>query len=218
MLAARIDFTRTRAFAEGSCGNIYVNEAGRWPSGTVAAADYQALCQRLRAELLELRDPVSGGRCVREVVFGREYYHGESIDNAPDLVIVGEPGYQFVGDALRINHAHDLEDVNVFADEVPSGLTGLHRPEGMWILAGPGVRRGATCDAASIVDVPTTVLAMLGVAVPEDMDGRVVQEAFETPLDVRRGPSLDAGGGEASYSDEDESAVRERLQSLGYVE
>lgn len=46
------------------------------------------------------------------------------------------------------------------------------------ILAGCGVRRGAALGDASLLDVPVTLLSVLGVPVPDDYEGRVLEEAF----------------------------------------
>ena len=46
------------------------------------------------------------------------------------------------------------------------------------IMAGAGVVPGAGLEGALLVDIPTTVLAVLGVARPASYAGRVLQEAF----------------------------------------
>ncbi|MEP6619536.1 MAG: alkaline phosphatase family protein [bacterium] len=48
------------------------------------------------------------------------------------------------------------------------------------MLAGCGVRQDATLNDASLLDLPPTVLAALGVAVPSTYVGRVLTEAFVT--------------------------------------
>jgi hypothetical protein len=66
-------------------------------------------------------------------------------------------------------------------------LTGSHRPEGVVIVAGPGVRRGASFDAPSHLDLAPTVLSLLGIPPGEEMPGRVWTEVFE-PTVARRLP------------------------------
>jgi predicted AlkP superfamily phosphohydrolase/phosphomutase/Flp pilus assembly protein TadD len=54
-----------------------------------------------------------------------------------------------------------------------------HRIEGVLILHGPGIRKGARLDRATVFDVTPTLLYMAGLPVGGDMEGRVLREAFE---------------------------------------
>jgi hypothetical protein len=69
----------------------------------------------------------------------------------------------------------------------------------------------------------------MGLPVPSDMDGRVLSEiltpAAREARPVEIGPTVGIWSGDASDGfvtddrlDEDESAVRERLRALGYLE
>ncbi len=57
-------------------------------------------------------------------------------------------------------------------------VSGSHRLDGIFVMAGPGVQRGAELDTLSIMDVAPTVLYGLGMPVASDLDGRLVAEAF----------------------------------------
>jgi len=77
-----------------------------------------------------------------------------------------------------------------------SGMEGAaaarwHRPEGILLLAGPGVRRDTHLENASVYDIAPTVLAYLGIAPPAAWPGRVLTEAFDLSL-----PRSPAGAGE----------------------
>ncbi len=109
-------------------------------------------------------------------------------------------------------------------------LSGSHRKNGMVILNGPGVQPGTKLEGASIYDVTPTLLAYLGLPLAEDMNGRVLGEAFtackngctfehiasyETGLG--EGGGLGEAGGENTTSPMDEK-VLEGLRSLGYID
>src|SRR5262249_39045679 len=108
---------------------------------------------------------------------------------------------------------------------------GTHRPEGIFLARGPGLRSGVSLDELSILDVAPLLLSCLDVPVPEDMSGRLPQEAFESgglprrcsrvvpvhPVDLEAkangfSPSI------AEYDAAEEALVLRRLSALGYLE
>lgn len=98
-----------------------------------------------------------------------------------------------------------------------------HRPQGVLVLSGPGVRPGAELASPTILDLAPTALALLGVAAGEDFDGRVLAEALHAaPPD--RIPSWDAVEGDAGLHPSDlrmdpfEAAdALQQLVDLGYM-
>ena len=93
--------------------------------------------------------------------------------------------------------------------------------DGVLICAGEGVRRGFTVKGANIVDLAPTILYLMGEAVPQDMDGRVLEEMFEEAY--RRGHPVTFAETMAEsdvlaepYSSQDAQDVTARLQALGY--
>ena len=60
---------------------------------------------------------------------------------------------------------------------------GYHDQAGVLIMAGPGVRAGASIGECSTLDIAPTLLTLLGLPIPPYMTGRVLEEALES--DVR---------------------------------
>jgi tetratricopeptide (TPR) repeat protein len=105
-----------------------------------------------------------------------------------------------------------------------------HEPLGIFLAAGPQIRRGVDIQDASVLDITPTLLHYLGLPVADDMDGKVLEGIFETDF-IRRYPVSRI----ASFESEDEQppepaseltdelgeeelAERMRaLQALGYV-
>src|SRR5206468_3012433 len=54
-----------------------------------------------------------------------------------------------------------------------------HKEYGIFVLSGPGARRGALLEKASVYDVAPTLLYLGGLPAGEDMKGRVVEEAID---------------------------------------
>jgi predicted AlkP superfamily phosphohydrolase/phosphomutase len=100
--------------------------------------------------------------------------------------------------------------------------SGHHRPEGIIALYGAAARRGHTLRQASLLDVLPTVLAILGIPISMDLEGRVLQEALEPgfalkhPVEFVERYDVEEPAGGPVDSDLDAN-VLERLRSLGYI-
>jgi len=109
--------------------------------------------------------------------------------------------------------------------DVPAGPAVEHRDLGVLAMAGPGIRRGEALGGASVLDVAPTVLTLYGLPVGEDMDGKVLAQAFTEPPRVAFIPSWDgvagADGRHPPHTRLDPVAAREALEqmiALGYIE
>jgi len=98
-----------------------------------------------------------------------------------------------------------------------------HRPQGVLVMSGPGVVRGAEIASPTILDVAPTALALLGLPAGEDFDGRVLAEAIDGEAPARI-PSWDAVEGDAGLHPADlrmdpfEAAdALQQLVDLGYM-
>lgn len=84
-------------------------------------------------------------------------------------------------------HADHLRPRHV--PRVPTGPVEEHRPVGILAMRGPGVIKDELIHGASPLDITPTVLAAFGLPVGQDMDGRVLVEAFESGFLKRQPPS-----------------------------
>jgi hypothetical protein len=99
---------------------------------------------------------------------------------------------------------------------VPNDYAG-HRPEGMFVFHGPGVRPGVDLEA-DLLDLTPTCLWLLDQPVPTNMDGRVLEECFsvERPITFVQPDEIDED--ERGLSESDEAAIMQSLKNLGYIE
>jgi len=210
-----VDWTKTRAFALGHIGQIYINLKGRQPSGIVApGAEYDKLRDEIRAALLKLKHPDTGEQLIARVLNREEIYHGALLDNTPDLLLL-PADFKYVAFGESEFASNKIVGPTL-------GHTGHHRLEGIGAVIGPQVQVGAQIQNASLVDLAPTILYALGLPIPPDMDGRVLTEAFtpefvkQTALqyDTENAVRTDFGG---TYSDAEEAEVIQRLADLGYV-
>jgi predicted AlkP superfamily phosphohydrolase/phosphomutase/tetratricopeptide (TPR) repeat protein len=78
----------------------------------------------------------------------------------------------------------------------PAGIAHEHNPMGVFCMKGPGIKQDQLVHGASLLDVTPTLLAHLGEAIGEDMEGKVLQTAFDTPLSLKKIPSWEDVDGE----------------------
>jgi predicted AlkP superfamily phosphohydrolase/phosphomutase len=140
---------------------LRINVVGRDPAGRVRPGrEYEELRDFLAARLRALVNPATGGPALADVSVTDDAHPGEHRDVLPDVTgywsaeapigALYSPGYGTVVGAHR------------------DYRTGGHAPEGL--VAVSGAQGGFV--GAHIADVAPTVLDLLGVPVPPDLDGR----------------------------------------------
>jgi predicted AlkP superfamily phosphohydrolase/phosphomutase len=213
-----IAWERTRAYAIPifyPITGVWVNLAGRQPKGIVApGAEYERVRETLLREIAGLRDPVTGAALFTGVWRREEVYAGPHAADAPDLIVETVPGH---------HGGFDLETLVTDApDAALRAISGSHTHEGILIAAGGPFRRGAEIDAPSIADVLPTAIHLLGASLPDDLDGRVLEEALDPAWvaahPVRSAAREGGAGDPVTLSSDDEEEMRKFLQGLGYVE
>jgi len=213
-----LDWERTMAYAPTPSSNgIHIVTAGRGSEKGVSPADYG----RFRAELIEslrqVTSPTTGEPVVSHIWTREEAFEGPHMELAPDLTLA-----LWDGGLVSILASDDV----VKPRPEPSGT---HRPEGVFMAAGPGVRQGVSLPHLSIMDVAPMVLHSLGLAIPGDMEGCVPTGAFEPPwlqaCPVRATapakpsePTAPQATVEIVYTEEEEAELAARLRALGYIE
>ncbi len=67
-----------------------------------------------------------------------------------------------------------------------------HRQYGVLVLYGPGIKPAQQSPSASLLDITPTALALLGLPVGQDMDGRVLGEALAQPSPSESSESIES--------------------------
>jgi predicted AlkP superfamily phosphohydrolase/phosphomutase len=207
--AENIDWDRTVAFPGGYGLQVFVNCKDRFAHGTVQPGEeYEQVVGRIMKHLLAVKDPVTGERVYAAVHRARDIYHGAFAEQAPDLLVE-------YANAHRVGQADRPRVLN-------PGLEGNHTLHGIFIAHGPSIRPRPP-DNAQITDLAPTILYLLGLPVPRDMDGRVMTEILD-PVRVAAQPvTYDASAAAAQaadyhFSEEEAKLVRDQLRALGYIE
>ena len=214
-----IDWPHTQAFfASIPAQGIYIN-VKQGPGDTHGVvepdAEYVLVRESIARCLSELSDPRTGEPVVDQVWRREEVYHGPYAAYAPDLLFVARD-YSVLGRELLGTRAA-LETSEHWAN-------GFHRMNGIFMARGPHVQRGARVQGATMLDVAPTVLYALDLAVPDNMEGRVLSEALDPALvaarPLRREPALAGPDAalEKAYSADEQAEIAGRLAALGYIE
>jgi predicted AlkP superfamily phosphohydrolase/phosphomutase len=214
-----IDWHRTRAFAYGTFGSIVINLRGRERHGVVDEDEYDVVRDDIAQRLETLIDP--DGRPIVSAVYRREeLFDGPELGRMPDLVVEFDD-YRWLGKGNMRNRTESLWDSIEIAPGSEASYVGSHRRAGFIALSGPAAARGRTISA-SIADVAPTSLYLLGAPIPDDLEGRLLEEAVRHELLEERPPAYEAYDVELAANEPasvvGSEEVEERLRNLGYLE
>lgn len=218
---AQIDWSTTKAYrfpmytpTEG----IVINVAGRQSEGIVQpGGEYERLREQIVDQAKKLVDPVSGNPVVVQAYKREELYEGPHLERAPDIVLILAEDYTGGAEV----------DPPVIAPVDPSSLSkvnGEHRLHGILLARGPMVRRGIQVEDAHLIDIAPTILYGLGLPIPTEMDGVVLQDVFTSahlkahPIEYSSSYQMgDIAVQESGFTPEEEEQIKQHLERLGYL-
>jgi predicted AlkP superfamily phosphohydrolase/phosphomutase len=158
-----------------------------------------------------LRDPRTNEPVVREVFRREDLYHGEYVERAPDIIVWCNDLYKEGPLALGPVVGQVPFDELV---QVP----GSHDERGILLAAGPGIAAGKRIEGANLIDLTPTILHAMELAVPADMDGRVLTELFADGRAVESVELALARSSDQSFlSEDEEQQIKDKLKGWGYL-
>jgi predicted AlkP superfamily phosphohydrolase/phosphomutase len=226
---ANIDWSATKAYCSeilASPPSIWINRKNEKPAGIVSDEEYEPLLAFLTEKLGELKDPRTSEAVVSRVYRRDELFHGPFAKEAPDLILDWwsenafsvRPSFPEEGDKPPVQ-------IKPRAPVPGPEWGGTHRKSGILIMRGKPFKQGARIEGARLMDMAPTLLHLMGHKVPDDMDGRVLTEAFEAEFAQQHAAqyaeSSTGAGGDAeskSYSAEEAAQIEARLKALGYID
>ena len=224
-----IDWTQTKAYCSevlASPPSIRINLKGVKPQGIVDAAEYESLITSIIEKLADLKDPRTGKPVINRAYRRHEVFQGPFAEEGADLILdwwsenslfSTEPSFP----------EHTNEPALSIREHLPQAKAewgGTHRLYGIILARAPAFKPGAKIENARLIDIAPTLLHLLDVPVPEDMDGKVLTSLFQPDFlsthAVRAGAASGTSGADrpSGYTDEESAKVEERLQALGYLE
>ena len=168
-----IDWTRTKvvlsSFYTTETQSVMINLKGREPEGIVEPDNYEELREHVISELKRLKDPEMEETILEDIFRREELYHGPYLQEAPDIVMMLKGNYK---------PSNSFRSSSIVSPT--NRILGSHRINGVFIAMGPDIAKGEYIENAAIFDVAPTILKLMNIPVPEEMDGRILSEIFSS--------------------------------------
>jgi len=212
-----VDWARTKAYSRGAFGQIFINLEGREPHGIVKPGEeVERLISDIMQKLANLKHPNTGEHLITDIRRREEVIHGPYVERAADIMFS-------VQDYLyQSSVKFDVEGEGILGKSEYDD-SGTHRPDGILVMTGPGVKQGERIQGAKVADITPTLLALAEVPVPNNLDGRILEEALSEDQ-KNRIQRINTSDGDAVVDEQvselaaDEiSQLEERLRNLGYL-
>ncbi|MGC1227296.1 MAG: tetratricopeptide repeat protein, partial [Candidatus Sulfotelmatobacter sp.] len=156
----------------------------------------------------------------KDVVNGAYRFHDMMLETlltlaGPDATVLLVSDHGFHSDHLRPRGI----------PREPAGPAVQHRQFGIFCMKGEHIKQDERIYGATLLDVTPTILTLFGLPIGEDMDGRVLVQAFEEPPPVERISSWENEPGECGMHPADlrmdpaaAQAVLQQFVALGYIQ
>ncbi len=156
----------------------------------------------------------------KDVVNGAYRFHDMMLETLLELagpettvILVSDHGF----------HSDHLRPIGIPAE--PAGPAVQHRQFGIVCMKGENLKQDERIYGATLLDVTPTILTLYGLPVADDMDGRVLVQAFEEAPEIKRIPSWEDEAGECGMHPADlrmdpaaSQAVLQQFVALGYIQ
>ncbi|MBK7789029.1 MAG: alkaline phosphatase family protein [Saprospiraceae bacterium] len=162
-----------------------------------------------RADFDMYKDVVAGAYKFHDMILGR---YLELIPEDTTVIVMSDHGFH-----PGVNRPEVLPDE-------PTAPAYEHSPFGIFVMKGPGIKKDETVFGVSLLDVAPTILQLYDLPIGQDMDGKVIQQAFENPKPIQSIVSWDEVKGndgchppDLVIPHEDVAADLKQLIDLGYI-
>ncbi|MBA3647667.1 MAG: alkaline phosphatase family protein [Chitinophagales bacterium] len=156
----------------------------------------------------------------KDAVSGMYRFHDMMLERylelaGEDTTVIIMSDHGFHSDHLRPNRL----------PKEPAGPAYEHSPYGIVCIKGPAIQTDQRVYGATLLDITPTLLTMFGLPVGKDMDGKVLSQIFEEPVQPEFIESWEQVPGDsgmhAADQQEDPWAAKEAMQQLvelGYID
>ena len=165
---ADVRWDKTAAWGWGGYySRVFLNVKGREAQGKVEPRDYEKVRDEIAQRIMEIPDD-KGNRMNTRALKPEEVYAGRYVQKAPDLLV-------FFGD-LSWRATEDIGHDSIYGFETELGPDdAVHSQYGIFICSDCETKRGERLEGLRLVDGAPTILSLMGLPIPEDMEGTIVR-------------------------------------------
>lgn len=198
----RIDFENSRAVALPQ-GPVYVLNGDE---------NYR---QKLKHALEAVKDPETEESILKDVLYAEDVYGEPLPQDAPDLLVQWNEGFE-------VKDVHPNDPSMVYGQ--PHGVLADNEQMGVLLASGPNLSDdglSANNEVPQLEDLAPTLLHLRGCSIPDDVDGSVRTDIFDSssPAAKRNVTEIEGSMHESMSGHEKATQdVESRLQELGYLE
>ncbi len=135
------------------------------------------------------------------------------VDDDTTVIVMSDHGF----------HSDHLRPLSL--PKEPAGPAYEHRQHGVFVMAGPGIKKDERVFGATLLDITPTLLALYGLPVGRDMKGQPLVQAFENSPEIEyvdTWESIDEGDKRSAASAKidpwAEQESMKQLIELGYID
>ncbi len=164
---SEIDVNKSKAYCASAYGYVYLNSEN-------TAAKNKTQCDFVIKQIQEINDTAEG-EIIEKIFTKEELYSGSYLEAAPDIIVIAKKPY-----ALH----YKLNDGKIFESiKNATGLTkrsGEHDEGGIFFAYGSDIKKCEKIENATVYDFTPTILYSLGIPVERNIDGRIIDEIFNS--------------------------------------
>jgi predicted AlkP superfamily phosphohydrolase/phosphomutase len=205
-----VDWSRTDSFSpRGGEGQIFLNVVNRFPDGIIEHSQCPEVRERIINKLKELR--FNNSPIVDSIYAREDLVNGEYCEHQADIQIHMSQGYYGKG-------GFDSGLSRIFLD--PKPVSGAHGMGGIILLKDIDYDGSLQIfHHARLVDIAPTILHLMQIPTPADMDGKSLAERGKKPVMsseklVNKQPGSVT---ETGFTKDEEEDIEQKLRALGYI-
>ena len=201
-----VDWENTAAYSDIKWG-IRINQMA-------CGSEYDILREKIISDLKELKSP-DGWNIIQNAWKKEDLYKGRYIDQLPDIIILPQ-NYVKLSKQILSKVITPSEDAKIGSH--------FYAVNAILMAYGPDIAKNKKIKHAQLYDIMPTILFMLGLNIPKELDGTVLKDIFSegsshyqnqinyTDNTVKRTHQI------RDLSDKEEEDMKKMLKSLGYFE
>jgi predicted AlkP superfamily phosphohydrolase/phosphomutase len=219
-ISEMIEWNNTYAYAMSF--GININLKGREPNGVVSPSDYNSLIEKIKVHLYQLEDPDTRRKIISRVFTKEELYSGPYMQSAPDIqFLLSEPDYMFsksLDDTAlfkNMNHEYAISAHHINSEECVNNA--------IFMACGKYIKPTSIGSSPRIMDIVPTVLHVMGIPVPESLDGKIMTDILDKEFLIMNQINYQKANifkerDAVFIGEEEEQKTKEHLRNLGYIE